>query len=256
MIKLIAFKPAFALLISFAFQTAAMAGNDHDRDHHKSRCDVVSLNGSGQLLENGSIAGTEVLTILETGKQIEVEFIATPLGVLEADPNSGVTEIVASHDFTGVNKRRINFTTFDDLTIIPFAQDPTCLQNACGLKFKLKLETGNGRYNCGEIVSGINSDPSAPIPFTSFVDPGNPAPDGDTVIDRGESGEWDAAFAKTGFGVRVEPAVPPSAPGRREARPRRQSHADLDARRAITERTPGTGDVELLRPLNAPEPTA
>ena len=182
MIKLIAFKSAFALLTCFAFQTAAIASNDHDRDNHRNRCDVVSLNGSGQLLENGSIAGTEVLTILETGKQIEVEFIATPLGVLDADQTSGVTNIVTSHDFTGVSKRRINFTTFDDLTIIPFGQDPTCIQNACGLKFKLKLETGKGRYNCGEIVSGINTDPSAPIPFTSFVDPGNPAPNGDTVI--------------------------------------------------------------------------
>ena len=175
-------KLAVAVLTGLTLYNPVFASDDHDHSRNKNRCDVVSLNGTGQLLANGSIVGTEMLTILDTGKQIEVKFTATPLGVLDVDQTTGAISMVASHDFSGTNKRRVNFTTFDDLTIIPFGEDPSCVTNACGLKFKLKLETGSGRYNCGEIVSGLNPDPSALIPFTSYVDPLSGTANGDTVI--------------------------------------------------------------------------
>lgn len=169
----------FAVLTFFAFQATAMAGDRHE----KSLCDVVSLSGTGKLLEDGRIVGTEILSIVGTEKQIEVQFTTTPLAAVDVDQGTGAVTLVASHDFTGVKNRSVNFTTFDEITIVPLGgSDATCVQNACGLIFKLKLETGHGRYNCGVTASGFNTDPAAQIPFTSFVNPLSPAPNGDTVI--------------------------------------------------------------------------
>jgi len=178
-------KLIFFILVFFASQTMVMASDDHDRDRDrdKSLCEVVSINGTGKLLEDGRIVGAEKLSIIGTGMSIEVSFLTTPLGVLEVNQATGVVTLSASHDFTSVKGRSVKFTTFDAITIVPLGGiDATCVNNACGLIFKLKLETGDGRYNCGEIVSGFNTDPTAPIPFTSFVNPSSPAPNGDTVF--------------------------------------------------------------------------
>lgn len=173
----------FIILAFFMFQTTVIASGNHDSERDKSRCDVVSLNGTGKLLEDGRIVGTETLSIFGTGKQLQVEFTATPLAALDVDQATGAVTLVASHDFSGVNNRSVDFTTFDEITIVPLGgNDATCTQNACGLVFKLKLETGQGRYNCGETASGFNTDPAAPIPFTSYVNPQSPAPNGDTVV--------------------------------------------------------------------------
>ena len=126
----------------------------------------------------------ETLSIIGTDEKIEVEFAATPLGVLELSETGAVT-MATSHDFKGVDNKRINFTSFDEITVVPLGEDANarCLNNACGLKFKLTVKTGNGRYNCGEIVSGYNTDVTATIPFTSFVDPSRSiGADGDTVV--------------------------------------------------------------------------
>jgi hypothetical protein len=173
----------FGILACCTFQTTAIAGNSQDQDRGNSLCDVVSLNGTGKLLEDGRIVGTETLSIIGTEKQIRVEFTATPLAALEVDHSTGAVTLATTHDFTGVDNRSVNFTTFDEITIVPLGgSDATCIQNACGLIFKLKLEKGHGRYNCGETASGFNTDPAALIPFTSFVNPLSPAPNGDTVI--------------------------------------------------------------------------
>lgn len=175
-------KLAISVLACFALHTAVLADSNRERNNGKSSCDVVSLNGSGKLLEDGRIVGKEALAILATGEKVEVEFSTMPLGALNVDQTTGAVTLATSHDFTGVNNRKVNFTTFDEITVVPLGDtDATCNSNACGLTFKLKLETGHGRYNCGEIVSGFNTDQAAPIPFTSFVDPFNPLPNGDTV---------------------------------------------------------------------------
>lgn len=186
MIKLIKSKLVISLLACFALQTTVLADGNRKNERNQNSCDVVSLNGSGKLLEDGRIVGKEVLTIIGTDKQIEVEFTTMPLGALNVDQTTGAVTLGASHDFTGVKSRRVNFTTFDEITVVPLGDpetkpDASCQANACGLIFKLKLETGHGRYNCGEIVSGYNTDPSALIPFTSYVDPSTQLPNGDTV---------------------------------------------------------------------------
>ena len=160
-----------------------MATGGHDRGNKSNQCDVVSLNGTGRPLEGGRVVGTEMLSIMGTNKQIEVVFSMITLGTIDAEQTTGGVTLVTSHDFIGTEKRSVNFTTFDEIKVVPLGgNDPTCTQNACGLIFKLKLETGLGRYNCGEIVSGFNPDPNATIPFTSFINPLSPAPNGDTVI--------------------------------------------------------------------------
>jgi len=183
MINSLISKLIIALITIFAFQTLALANGYPNLGRNSNSCDVVSLNGTGRFLEAGRIAGAETLSFIDTDKQIAVEFTMTTLGTTEVDQGTGGVTLASSHDFTAVNNQKVNFTTFDEVTVVPLnGTDATCTQNACGLIFKLKLKTGNGRYNCGEIVSGFNPDPMAQIPFTSFVNPAEPALNGDTVF--------------------------------------------------------------------------
>ena len=171
-------KSVFILLTYCVFQTSVMA----DGDDGKNSCDVVALNGTGTMLPDGRLVGSDVLTIIGTGETTHVNFAMVTLGATNVDQATGGVTLATSHDFKSTNSDQLNFTTFDEIKVIPLGgSDATCTQNACGLVFKLKLEKGHGRYNCGEIVSGFNTDPSAPIPFTSYVNPLAPAPDGGTV---------------------------------------------------------------------------
>ncbi len=175
-------KLVLSILICFAIPAAVLADDNGRQQRGNNSCDVVTLKGSGKLLEDGRLVGMSTLTIFGKEKQLEVEFTSMPLGALKVDQTTGAVTLAASHDFTGVKNRRVNFTTFDEITVVPLGgTDTRCQDNLCGLIFKLKVETGHGRYNCGEIVSGYNTDTSALIPFTSYVDPFNSLPNGDTV---------------------------------------------------------------------------
>lgn len=172
-------KSFLIILTCCIFQTTAMADGDDDDENS---CDVVALNGTGTMLPDGRIVGSDVLSIIGKDKTMQLDFTMVTLGVTDVDQATGGVTLATSHDFKSTDSKRINFTTFDEIKVIPLGgSDATCTQNACGLIFKLKLEKGHGRYNCGEIVSGFNTDPSAPIPFTSYVNPLAPAPDGGTV---------------------------------------------------------------------------
>ena len=175
-------KLLITIVTCFAFQSMAMATGGHDRGNQSNECDVVAINGTGKALEGGRVVGTEMLSIMGTSKQVEVEFSMITLGTIDADQAGGGVTLATSHDFSSTENRSVNFTTFDEIKVVPLGgYDPTCTQNDCGLIFKLKLETGHGRYNCGEIVSGLNPDPNALIPFTSFITL-NPEQNGDNVI--------------------------------------------------------------------------
>ncbi|HWR76793.1 MAG TPA: hypothetical protein VN283_06260 [Thiobacillus sp.] len=145
----------FAVVTCFAAVPPAMAVNP------LNGCDVVTLSGSGTRLESGVIVGSETLTIVATGEQIPVTFTAVPLGI--TDFQDGKATFVSSHEFNGVDSRRVNFTTFDEIKTVPLESDPSCSQGECGLVFRLELKKGLGDYNCGEIVSGY--DPT----LTSFT---------------------------------------------------------------------------------------
>lgn len=144
-----------AVVTGFVANTNAVAG------HPVSGCDVVTLNGNGTRLESGATVGSSTMTIVATGEQIPVEFIAVSLGI--TDFQDGKATFVSSHEFKGVDNRRVNFTTFDEIKTVPLQGDPSCSQGECGLVFKLVLNNGIGDYNCGEIVSGY--DPT----LTSFT---------------------------------------------------------------------------------------
>lgn len=146
---------ALAVMGFLAAVPTAVAGNP------ESGCDIVMLNGSGTRLESGVIVGSETLTIVSTGEQIPVTFTAVPLGI--TDFQDGKATFISSHEFKGVNNRRVSFTTFEEIKTVPLQGDPSCSLGECGLVFKLVLKTGIGDYNCGEIVSGY--DPT----LTSFT---------------------------------------------------------------------------------------
>ena len=144
-----------AVVSGLAAVTNAVASNP------ESGCDVVTLSGSGTRLGSGVTVGNSTITVVATGEQIPVTFTAVPLGI--TDFQEGKATFVSSHEFKGVNNRRVNFTTFDEIKTVPLQGDPSCGQGECGLVFKLVLKTGIGDYNCGEIVSGY--DPT----LTSFT---------------------------------------------------------------------------------------
>lgn len=133
----------------------------------QNECDVVELNGNGTRLGNGVIVGNEMLTIVATGESIPVEFTAVPLGVTDFDGQQ--VTFSSSHDFAATNNRKVRFTTFDEIRTFPLEGDPSCLEGACGLVFKLVLEKGVGDYNCGQIVSGFDLTNPSPIPFISTL---------------------------------------------------------------------------------------
>jgi len=135
-----------AVVSAFSAVTNAVA------DNSVNGCDVVQLNGNGTRLESGVIVGSETLTIVATGEQIPVTFTAVPLGI--TDFQDGKATFISSHDFKGVDNRRVNFTSFDEIKTVPLQGDPSCSQGQCGLVFKLVLKKGIGNYNCGEIVIG------------------------------------------------------------------------------------------------------
>lgn len=147
------------------------------------QCDTVRLNGTARMLENGQLVGSESLTGIDTGEQREIHFTMDPLGTVDIDPASSGVTLATTHDFTSRFQGHVTFTTIDTIRIIPLGgTDPTCMDNPCGLIFTLDLVQGRGQYNCGQIVSGYDTDPGAAIPFTSFVNPLSPAPNGDTVF--------------------------------------------------------------------------
>jgi len=127
----------------------------------RTGCDVVLLNGTGTRINDQVIVGSETLTVVATGETIPVEFTSVALGVTAfAD---GQVTFISSHDFKGVNDKKVSFTTFDEVRTVPLGTDPSCRTDACGLVFKLVLEKGVGKYTCGQIVSGY--DPT----LTSFT---------------------------------------------------------------------------------------
>ena len=130
----------------------------------RTGCDVVLLNGTGTRINDQLIVGSETLTVVATGETIPVEFTSVALGVTAfAD---GQVTFISSHDFKGVNDKKVSFTTFDEVRTVPLAGDPSCTTGACGLVFKLVLEKGVGKYTCGQIVSGY--DPTL-ASFTSTL---------------------------------------------------------------------------------------
>jgi hypothetical protein len=147
-----------ATLACFFVFGVAIAGSS------QSECDVVALNGIGTRLDTGVIVGSETLTVIGTGEQIPVEFTAVPLGVTEFE--GGQATFVSSHDFRGVDDDKVRFTTFDEIRTVALEGDPTCVQGACGLVFKLVLEKGEGKYTCGQIVSGLDPESTS---FTSTL---------------------------------------------------------------------------------------
>ena len=134
-----------------------------------SDCDLITLSGTGEVSLDLKITGNETLTVVESGKEIPVEFTADPLGIVELDITSGVSTSIYSHDFKSERGRKLAFTTLDEITIVPLGNDPQCINTPCGVVFRLKLTEGHGKYNCGEIVSGYDPDPNASIPFTSYA---------------------------------------------------------------------------------------
>lgn len=140
--------PALAIALTFVANPAGAAP--------PSKCDLYSIAGvTQQEAENAPFVGELTLTNLLTGHVSTVISQTVLLGFL------GVEEAVTTHDMDSNDRGRIHITTFDDARLI--SSGPT----TSALMSRLEVESGRGKYNCGEIVFSSPSE----IDFTA---PGGP----------------------------------------------------------------------------------
>ncbi|MBA3564412.1 MAG: hypothetical protein H0W33_10485 [Gammaproteobacteria bacterium] len=120
------------------------------------KCDLYSIAGvPKQHAENTPFIGELTLTNLITQEVSSVVSQTVLLGFL------GAEEAVTSHDMESNDGGRIHITTFDDARLI--SSGPT----TSALMSRLEIESGRGRYNCGEIVFSTPSE-------IDFAAPGGP----------------------------------------------------------------------------------
>lgn len=103
-------------------------------------CDAFALSGqTSQLDPAGPFNGQLELTNLVSGQTLTVKVSTLLLGQLNASA-------ITSHDVGG-SDGDIHFTTFDKAYL-----NPTGVPGEFALTSHLKITSGLGRYNCGEIV--------------------------------------------------------------------------------------------------------
>ncbi|MGH8496152.1 MAG: hypothetical protein ACREVN_08445 [Gammaproteobacteria bacterium] len=111
------------------------------------QCDLYSIAGvTQQQAENAPFVGELTLTDLLTGNVSKVISKTTLLGLL------GAEEAVTTHDMDSNDGSRIHITTFDDSRLITSGPTTSALMS------RLEVESGRGRYNCGEIVFSTPSE--------------------------------------------------------------------------------------------------
>lgn len=115
------------------------------------RCDTVHFTGSTQQsAPNTPFVGDLTMTNLQTGQTASANVVTMLLGYTSGDGS----RVVTSHAINGGGASGVNIVTFDEAQLIP--QGPGVFT----LISHMKVETGQGRYNCGELV--IGPDPFAP----------------------------------------------------------------------------------------------
>lgn len=131
-------------LAALAVLASAIATTDI---HAAPRCDTFLFTGATQQANPQSpFVGSMELTNLATGATQSVGVVTMLLGF--TGPDSAVT----SHEIQGPGTPGINLVTFDEATLVP-----TGTENEYTLLSHLKVKTGSGAYNCGEMVSDASS---------------------------------------------------------------------------------------------------
>lgn len=108
------------------------------------RCSTVQFSGATQQpAPNMPFIGTIDMVDLNSGDLRSADVVTMLIGAVSADGG----RIVTSHEVTGTAEVEFSFVTFDDAQLLP-----TDVPGTFSLISHLQLKTGQGPYNCGELV--------------------------------------------------------------------------------------------------------
>lgn len=111
-------------------------------------CDLVHFAGATQQYAvNTPFIGSMSVTNLETGESHQADVATVLLGSVSEDGGRAVT----SHEIDADGEPGYQLVTFDDAQLIPQGQ------GAFTLISHMKVKTGLGEYNCGELVIGADA---------------------------------------------------------------------------------------------------
>jgi len=119
------------------------------------QCDTFHFTGSThQSAPNTPFVGDITTTNLETGEVDTASVVTMLLGYVSTDGGRVVTSHEITSDSVPGYSPGYSFVTFDDAQLVP--QGP----GAFTLISHLEIKSGQGAYNCGELV--IGNDPFEP----------------------------------------------------------------------------------------------
>ena len=108
------------------------------------RCSTVQFSGAAQQpAANMPFIGTIDMVDLYSGELRSADIATMLLGAVSADGS----RVVTSHEVSGTAEVEFSFVTFDDAQLLP-----TDVPGTFSLTSHMRLKTGQGPYNCGELV--------------------------------------------------------------------------------------------------------
>ena len=111
-------------------------------------CDTVQFAGSTQqFAPDTPFVGEMTMTDLLTGESRSASVVTMLLGSVSADGS----RVVTSHEISGEGEPGVGLVTFDDAQLIPLGPGVFTLIS------HMKVKSGKGAYNCGELVIGAGS---------------------------------------------------------------------------------------------------
>jgi len=129
-----------ALLVVSGAPVAALAA---------TQCDTFYFAGETQQpAPNQPFIGGMTLTNLATGQSHMAEVVTMLLGYTSSDMSHAVT----SHEIRSAGSPGIDVVTFDEARL-----EPTAEPGVLTLLSQLRVKTGSGAYNCGEMTTDFNS---------------------------------------------------------------------------------------------------
>jgi hypothetical protein len=112
------------------------------------RCDTILFAGATeQQAPNTPFVGGLTMTNLRTGESSDAEVVTMLLGAVSEDGS----RVVTSHEIRADGEPGIGLVTFDDAQLIDQGGGVFTLIS------HMKVKSGNGAYNCGELVIGAPS---------------------------------------------------------------------------------------------------
>lgn len=122
-------------------------------------CETVTAAGTlTQNTPDAPFEGTATIMVPATGEEITATVRTDVLGILGRDEEDGAVSGRSSTQVTAEGGVDLEYITFDDFTLVPaeaFASAPEGFTH--GIVSRDEVVRGTGRYNCGELVHGLDA---------------------------------------------------------------------------------------------------